>query len=94
MPDQNNPPHGDMVELIAALRLLCDKLEPLTAHVPVLIEMSKTWSAAATTGKTIGRFGMAMSAFGKWVTGVALGVAGVWALLHGRWSVLIEAFKP
>lgn len=87
------PPHKDMLELIQAMKRLADALEPLTAHVPVLVEIAKTWNAAATTGRTIGRGATAISDFGKWLGGAALGLAIIWALIHQKWDALLGALK-
>lgn len=87
------PPHKDMIELIQAMKRLADALEPLTEHVPVLVEIAKTWNAAATTGRTIGHGATLVSDFGKWLGGVVLGLALIWALIHQKWEALLGALK-
>ena len=92
-PGAASVPHHDMVELISAMKRLAECLEPLAEHVPVLVEVAKTWNAAAATGKNIGRGARWISAFGKWLGGVALAVAIILALIHQKWDALLGALK-
>lgn len=82
-------PHADMMQLVAAMQRLADTLEPLGDYVPVLVEMAKTWNAAATTGKTLGRGALWVSSFGKWLGGVAIFFAILWLLIHQKWEALL-----
>ena len=86
-------PHKDMLELIQAMKRLAEALEPLTAHVPVLVEIAKTWNAAATTGRTIGHGATMLSGFGKWLGGMVMTLALIWALIHQKWEALLGALK-
>jgi len=85
--------HADMMELIQALKRVAESLEPLGEHVPVLVEIAKTWNAAATTGRTIGHGASIITGFGKWLGGVTFSAAIIWALLHQKWAELLGALK-
>lgn len=85
--------HKDMVELVQAMQRLADALEPLSEHVPVLIEIAKTWNAAATTGRTIGRGASMVAATSKGLAGIAIAVAAIWAIMHQKWDALLGAAK-
>lgn len=70
-----------------AMNKLTSTLEPLAEHVPALISMAHAWK----TGEAVSRTAKLAGAAVKWIGGVAIGLAAIWAVAHMKWLALLGA---
>ena len=71
------------------LKDICAKLEPIDqmqADIAATKEIVEAWGAVKTFARFIRLFGSVI----KWVGGVAIGAAAIWAATHAKWLALLS----
>lgn len=87
-------------EAASAMNHLASTLQPLADRAPDIIEMVSAWNTTKAGVGALGRVGhfatgfvKSLGKFVRWVGGVAIGVAAIWAVTHAQWLALLGGKK-
>ena len=86
--------HEDMKRLTESVESLNETIKPMAEHMPTLVEIAVAWKAGKNGFSTAGRITRVIGAFLKWTGGVAVSVASIYLLLHGKLSDLVGGHQP